>query len=58
MKDDLIELKEKAEINQRTSEEKRKIIPKEVKSLKFILSNHSGIIKYSWETDGYRVILN
>lgn len=38
-----------------TGEERRKIVPKEVKNLKFILSNYSSVTKYSWEADGEKV---
>lgn len=39
-----------------TKEENRKILPKEVKNLKFILSNYSKITQYSWEEDGIKII--
>ena len=53
-----IELKEKVDEMQfhPTNEEERKIIPKEVKNLKFVIKNYPAVNKYSWEVDGERVI--
>ncbi len=55
---DYIELREKRDdtkINM-TREDNRKIIPEEVKNLRFILSNYSQITKYTWERDGEKII--
>ncbi len=38
-----------------TTEENRKILPRELKNLRYVLSKHSQITKYSWEVDGERV---
>ena len=53
-----IELKEKTdEMKFRpTNEEERKIIPKEVKNLKFVIKNYPAVSKYTWEKDGDKVI--
>lgn len=54
-----IELKEKTDdgVIHMTAEENRKIIPREVKNLKFILSHHNNINKYNWDIDGEKVNL-
>jgi hypothetical protein len=56
-KQDAIELKETTTFNhiQLTKEENRKILPKEVKNLQYILSNYSNITKYTWEKDGIKI---
>ncbi len=58
--ENLLELKEIRETSEihLTKEENRKIIPKEVKNLRYILSNHSKITKYTWDVDGARVKIN
>jgi hypothetical protein len=38
------------------NEAERKIIPKEVRNLNFVLKNYPNVSKYSWEVDGERVI--
>ena len=55
---DSIELKDITQVldTQMTKEEDRKIIPKEVKNLKFILGNYSKITQYSWEKDGIKIL--
>jgi hypothetical protein len=36
-------------------EEEKKVIPKEVKNLNFVLKNYPSVSKYSWDIDGERV---
>lgn len=58
-KNDYIELQDKKIDETRinlTKEDNRKILPEEVKNLRFILSNYSQITKYSWESDGDKII--
>jgi hypothetical protein len=52
-----IELKDKCEDNHihLTPEQERRIVPKEVKNLHYVLNNYPHINKYSWEIDGERV---
>ena len=54
---DEIELQETTDNNnlRLTKEENRKIIPREVANLQFILNSFSQLSKYSWEVDGRRV---
>ena len=56
---DEIELQETTDNNsiRLTKEENRKIIPREVANLQFILNNFTQLSKYSWEVDGQRVKL-
>ena len=59
-KNDFIELQETRQSEKTspcpTKEDNRKILPQEVKNLKFILSNCSKITKYTWENDGEKII--
>jgi hypothetical protein len=58
-KNDYIELQDKKIDDSRihlTKEDNRKILPEEVKNLRFILSNYSQITKYTWENDGDKII--
>ena len=55
---DFIELQEKnntAHSLHFTAEQERKIIPKEIKNLKYILNSQNNMPKYSWEIDGENV---
>lgn len=56
-KNDMIELQETnaSTIPRMTEELHRKKISKESKSLKFVLTSHSSVNKYSWEIDGVKV---
>ena len=56
---DEIELQETTDNNsiRLTKEENRKIIPREVANLQFILNNFTQLSKYCWEVDGQRVKL-
>jgi hypothetical protein len=53
-----IELKDRFDENQVHLTQERKIIPKEVKNLHYVLKNYTNLNKYSWKVDGERVILN
>jgi hypothetical protein len=55
----ILELKDKHNENKiiLNTEDDRKIIPKEVKNLNFVLKNYPSVTKYTWEVDGERVCI-
>ena len=40
-----------------TSEQEKKIIPKEVENLNYILNNHNSMNKFTWEIEGESVLI-
>lgn len=56
-KKDYIEMTEKTDNHKlhMTKEENRKIKPKELRNVNFILNNHTHVARYTWEVEGEKV---